>query len=90
MSEDRASRIIPHLGFGAHFQVPLVGFAGGIWVLWDPSIVSVHITVYHAQAVHAIVSFNREREWLFFFTYVSPNPVHRCVLWEDLSAVNSQ
>lgn len=50
ISDRRFDRIIPTLGFPNHFRVPSVGYAGGIWVLWNGSLVTVDILA----AVHQL------------------------------------
>lgn len=71
-------------GFTAATFVNPIGRVGGIWLLWDPTQVTVHATRITNQAIHAFVSKYPFEEWLLFAVYTSPNPRVRDELWEDL------
>ena len=88
VSERRADRIIPTLGFTDHFHVPYVGFAGGLRVLWNSNIVYIEVLAYFTQAVHAMVNFNNTGEWIFSTTYASPNLVQKGIMWDSLRTIS--
>ncbi|KAI8554787.1 hypothetical protein RHMOL_Rhmol05G0124000 [Rhododendron molle] len=67
----------------SHFVDPN-GRSGGIWVLWDPTKVSVSINYSNFQAVHVTIQKNGFASWFLSVVYASPNPRLRETLWEDL------
>ncbi|KAI8527240.1 hypothetical protein RHMOL_Rhmol12G0060200 [Rhododendron molle] len=60
------------------------GRSGGIWILWDPSKVSVNTNYSNSQAVHVTIQMNGFASWFLSVVYASPNPRLREALWEDL------
>lgn len=67
VSEARASRIIPRLGFASYFQVQPGGRA---LAFVGPVAVSVDIISFSAQSIDAIIQFNNNREWLLTASYL--------------------
>src|ERR1044072_4636459 len=59
VSGARAVSIINKLGFDAFHVEEAVGFSGGIWILWDSSIMGIQVMVSHRQFVHSHVVFRR-------------------------------
>ena len=70
------------------FVCPSVGFAGGVWVLWNGNFVTVEVLAFSRQSVHALVRFNNDGEWLLLAAYASPNPLIRSDLWKTLSVMS--
>lgn len=61
------------------------GKMGGIWLLWNPSL--VNMKVFHAsqQVIHAIVTRNNYEKWLVSAVYTSPESLQ---LWANLSMIS--
>ncbi|KAF7833415.1 reverse transcriptase [Senna tora] len=54
VSGERANGIINSLGFEHTYKVDTMGFAGGIWVLWNDNNISIRIVGSSFQEVHCI------------------------------------
>ncbi|KAL0004774.1 hypothetical protein SO802_012335 [Lithocarpus litseifolius] len=62
-----------------------IGYAGGLWLLWDSDRVDVTPLANTEQEIHAIVNVqNSNSSWLFTAVYASPRTVERCILWNNL------
>lgn len=73
------------LGLTAATHVDPNGRAGGIWILWDPSKVSLNTTHKTSQVIHTTVQKDTFEDWIFSAVYGSPNPRICEILWEELS-----
>ncbi|KAL7224711.1 hypothetical protein ACSBR1_026069 [Camellia fascicularis] len=73
-----------HLGFIASTIVDPVGLVGGIWLIWDPTQVSVSAHIANSQVIQAIMKRENHEEWVLAAVYASPNPGMRQNLWNDL------
>ncbi|KAI8570073.1 hypothetical protein RHMOL_Rhmol01G0004800 [Rhododendron molle] len=73
-----------NLGLTAATHVDPNGRADGIWILWDPTKVSLNTTHKTSQAIHTTVRKDNFEEWIFSAVYASPNPRIREILWEEL------
>ncbi|KAF7835276.1 reverse transcriptase [Senna tora] len=51
----RADSVINTLGFDSHFKVDPIGYAGGLWILWDTDNVKLTVVEHTFQEVHAIM-----------------------------------
>lgn len=69
-----------NLGFTASSSVDLNGRAGGIWLLWEPSQVSVNVFEANNQVIHATIYRVDYEEWVLSAVYASPNPRNRDAL----------
>ncbi|KAF7811858.1 Retrovirus-related Pol polyprotein from transposon TNT 1-94 [Senna tora] len=61
VGEDRVAKIIPTLGFSNFFRVDPMGFAGGIWLLWDRDQIAMKIHEYTFQEIHTTVEVTNGR-----------------------------
>lgn len=64
-----------------------MGRVGGIWLLWDPNLVSVNTTEVSNQVIHATIKKKKKdafEEWVFSAVYASPNHSNRDSLWKEL------
>lgn len=75
-----------NLGFTAASFVDPIGRSGGIWLLWDPTQVTVSTTYLSSQAIHASVSKAPFEEWILSAVYASPNPRLRDNFWDEIIA----
>ncbi|XP_028115612.1 uncharacterized protein LOC114313424 [Camellia sinensis] len=77
-----------NLGFTASSNVDLNGRAGGIWLLWEPSQVSIIVFEANHQVIHATINRVDYEEWVPSTVYASPNPRNRDALWEGIEAIS--
>ncbi|XP_061370915.1 uncharacterized protein LOC133313539 [Gastrolobium bilobum] len=86
---DKGDVIVKKLGFSKFFKQEVVGFMGGIWILWDDRDVEVEVIRAHHQYVHTRIHYIEEgRIELATFVYGSPRRVERIKLWEDLVVIS--
>lgn len=57
ISRSQADKVIAKLGFTNSFRVEVVGFAGGIWLLWNDDVIIEPLEV-HSQFIHIRVMIN--------------------------------
>lgn len=60
------------------------GRSRGIWVLWDPTEVSVFTISINPQVKHVKIQRNGYEDWVLSALYASPNPRLRDILWDGL------
>ncbi|KAI8574007.1 hypothetical protein RHMOL_Rhmol01G0320300 [Rhododendron molle] len=73
-----------HLGFSGFAYVDPYGRAGGIWIVWDTSKVSLNITHASSQAIHTEITKDGFEDWVLSTVYASPDPKNRDILWEEM------
>ncbi|KAH7853129.1 hypothetical protein Vadar_033650 [Vaccinium darrowii] len=71
-------------GFTTNSFSDPVGCSGGVWVLWNPSNVTVSAVEVTNQATDATISRVDYEEWIFTAVYGSSNPSCRDLMWYDL------
>ena len=85
---DRAKEISSRLPFDEAFHTDTIGYADGLWMLWNSNRVEVSILSSTEQEIHAIVKvLNSNLSWLFTVVYASPRTAERHILWENLNKV---
>ncbi|KAF7844754.1 reverse transcriptase [Senna tora] len=84
VSGERANGIINSLGFEHTYKVDAMGFAGGIWVLWNSNNISIRIVSSSFQEVHSIVKVG-PLSFILTSLYASPNHEKRKKLWDSLA-----
>ncbi|KAF7827149.1 reverse transcriptase [Senna tora] len=84
ISGEHAEQIISSLGFDNTFKVDGMGFAGGIWLLWNPRAISVEIISFSFQEIHCLVKVNHTC-FLLTCLYASPRNSIRSLLWDSLT-----
>ncbi|CAL2279833.1 unnamed protein product [Prunus armeniaca] len=87
ISGAKATSVVKSLGFPCFEIVDVVGFSGGLWLLWDYSRVHVEVVGTSDQTISACVARNGQDPWLFTGVYASPNVVKRVKMWDYLSFV---
>ncbi|KAF7821806.1 reverse transcriptase [Senna tora] len=55
ISGEHAENIIASLGFDNTFKVDAMGFAGGIWILWNPRAINVDILSFSFQEIQCLI-----------------------------------
>lgn len=87
VSGDRANTIISSLGFQRYTKVDAIGFAGGIWVLWNPYTITMEPIASSFQEIHLEAKVSNF-SFLLFAIYGSPL-FERCkLLWSSLSELS--
>ena len=85
---DRAKEITDRLPFQGAIHTDMIGYVGGLWLLWNADQVEVSNLTSNEQEIHAIVKVNSSNlSWLFSAIYASPRFRERCLLWNNLSNV---
>ncbi|KAM7487447.1 hypothetical protein LguiB_024931 [Lonicera macranthoides] len=74
-------------GYIASTYTDPVGRVGGIWILWNPSILNMRDMHISSQCIHMIITKNNYEEWLLSTVYASPSFRCRELLWENLKTV---
>ena len=85
---DRAREITNLLPFDGAFHTETIGYAGGLWVLWNADKVDVALLSSTEQEIHAEVKvcFTND-SWLLSVVFASPRCAKRQVLWKNLMSV---
>lgn len=72
VSGNQANKICSSIGFDEWIRVEVVGFSGGIWILWKAT-VNVNIISTHPQFINLQVDDNGSEPWLMTIVYGCPN-----------------
>lgn len=86
LSGDRAKMIISKIGYDKFYKVDAMGFAGGLWLLWNPLTISLNIIGSSFQEIHSHAKVNNLPPFLFTALYASPIHERRKNLWNSLSS----
>ena len=82
---DRARDIINRLSFDRAIHTDAIGFAGGLWLLWNSNKVQVTQLAMSEQEIHILVKvISSTFEFLCFAIYASPRFHEICILWNSL------
>ncbi|KAF7822906.1 reverse transcriptase [Senna tora] len=84
---NRAQNIMNSLGFNSTHKIDLMGFAGGIWLLWDSRDVNLTVRGSTFQELHVLAEVSNTHPCLLSFVYASPIRERRKILWENLSLI---
>ncbi|XP_061353715.1 uncharacterized protein LOC133298441 [Gastrolobium bilobum] len=67
-----------------------MGFAGGIWVLWDANLVDVSVLAHNRQFTRVSLKWLHSRSAeLAIFVYGCPRRMERKTLWDDLTSITT-
>jgi exonuclease III len=87
---DRAAELARSLPFDEFLSTNTIGFARGIWILWQKEAVEVDHLCSTEQEIHASVKVRGSNSlWLLFAIYASPRRSKRRILWENLKIIAS-
>ena len=82
---DRAKEITNDLPFDGAIHTDTIGYAGGLWLLWNEDRVEVSKLANTEQEIHVIVKVHSSNlNWLLSAIYASPRCAERQVLWGNL------
>ena len=85
---ERARDITDRLPFDGVFITETIGYAGGLWLLWDSNRVEISPLSSIEQEIHVTVKVRSSNfSWLLLAIYASPRHVERQVLWNNLTKV---
>ncbi|XP_031120447.1 uncharacterized protein LOC116023586 [Ipomoea triloba] len=79
---DKMIRQAANLGFNNHFLVEPIGFAGGLLLFWNRSLVELEVISHSSQAIHMKVN-NLPKDCFITFAYVRPNVLAKCRFWDN-------
>lgn len=77
---DRAEQIISNLGYQAWFKVDPMGYAGGLWLLWDSSQIKLTVHGNTFQEIHTSAEVCGCPSVFISFVYASPVRARRKIL----------
>ncbi|XP_023875588.2 uncharacterized protein LOC111988064 [Quercus suber] len=85
---ERAREITNRLPFDGAIHTDTIGYAGGLWLLWNSDKVEVLNLANTEQEIHVEVkACSADSAWLFSAIYASPRSKERQVLWNNLAKV---
>ena len=85
---ERAREIIDRLPFDGAIHTETIGYAGGLWMLWNSNRVEITALANTEQKIHTVMKvWNSNSSWLFTAIYASPRTAKRNVLWNNLIKV---
>ena len=74
--------------FDGAFHTDTIGYAGGLWVLWNADRVGLALLSSTEQEIHAKVKVRfTNASWLYSVVYASHKNAERQVLWKNLMSV---
>ena len=83
-----AKRITDTFPFDGAIHADTIGYAGGIWLLWNSELVDVSVLAATEQEIHVFVKvLSSNFSWLLYSIYTSPCFLEHKVLWNNLSQV---
>lgn len=85
----RADNIISKAGLNASFKVDVIGFSGGILLMWNKDVYDVKVLESDIQYIHCDVRDNNGASFLFTVVYGSPNMAMRDKLWVSLCRIDA-
>ncbi|CAL1407564.1 unnamed protein product [Linum trigynum] len=75
------------MGYDKEMIVDAVGFCGGIWLVWDSSMVTITEVDRSSQFLHDQVQSGNDI-WLFTMVYANPALVQRRELWQSICVIS--
>ena len=85
---DKAREITDRLPFDGAIHTETIGYAGGLWMLWNSNRVEITVLANTKQKIHTMMKvWNSNSSWLFTAIYASPRTAKRNVLWNNLIKV---
>ena len=86
---DRAKQITDRMPFDGAYHTETIGYAGGLWFLWNSDRVEVTHLSSTEQEIHAVVKVrNSNSSWMLSAVYASPRTAERHILWNNLAKVS--
>ena len=74
--------------FDGAYHTETIGYAGGLWMLWNSDRMEVTPLSSIEQEIHAVVKVrNSNSSWMLIAVYASPRTAERHILWNNLAKV---
>ena len=87
---DRAKEITNTLPFDGAVHTDTIGYAGGLWLLWNYDFVDVSVLAATEQEIHAVIKVRSSTfAWFLSSIYASPRIMEQKILWGNLAQVAS-
>ena len=84
----RAKEITDRLPFDGAIHTETIGYAGGLWLLWNADRVEVEALARTEQEIHVEVKVRSSNlSSIFSAIYASPRSEERSILWDNLAKV---
>ena len=84
----RAHDLAKTFPFDGFLYTNTIGFAGGIWIMWNSDMVEVEHLCSTEQELHVSVKVRGSHNlWLLSAIYASPRGSERRILWKNLSVI---
>ena len=75
--------------FDGAYHTETIGYASGLWMLWNSDRVEVTPLSSTEQEIHAVVKVrNSNSSWMLSAVYASPRTAERHILWNNLAKVS--
>ena len=75
---ERVEKIIEGLPFDGFITTDTIGYAGGLWILWNKEGAEISLLVNTEHEIHATLMVHASNlSWLFSAIYASPRLVER-------------
>ena len=85
---DRAREIIDRLPFDGAIHTETIGYASGLWMLWNSNRVEITTLANTEQEIHTVVKVrNSNFSWMFTVIYANPRAAEINILWNNLIKV---
>ena len=85
---ERAREITDRLPFNGAIHTKTIGYAGGLWMLWNSDRVEITTLANTEQEIHIVVKVrNSNLNWMLTAIYASPRTAERNILWNNLIKV---
>ena len=83
---DRAKEITDRIPFDEAIYTDIIGYSGGLWLLWHSDRAKVSLLSKMEQEIHVSVKVHSlNLTWLFSAIYANPRLAERHILWNNLS-----
>ncbi|GLT24835.1 hypothetical protein SLA2020_000040 [Shorea laevis] len=82
-SASDALKFLRRLGFDKDHQIPSQGMAGGLWLFWRSSFVTLDVICSSSQFIHCSLS-QQQISCLVTFVYVQPHVAMKDLFWTEL------
>ncbi|CAN1122078.1 Putative ribonuclease H protein At1g65750 [Linum perenne] len=86
-SKRKAESVIRKMGFASSYRADARGFKGGVWIVWDPLVITLTILDSGDQFIHAEGSLSDGSKYFITAVYASPRPTRRVLLWDMLKQI---
>lgn len=85
---DKAREITDRLPFDGAIHTNTIGYAGGLWLLWNSDKMDIQSLANMEQEIHVEVKVRSSNlNWVLSAIYASPKNEERKILWENLAKV---